>query len=620
MLNINLKNMSLTIVLALMVSGCSIFSKNKNTDGYHSAAYNDKNRVPQWMAPPKDLSDPAKLDPMNMRAQADFHFALGETYSLAGDNEKAIEEFRLTLIYDPQSATVRTRLAKEYMRLGLLNEAIEQAEESVRLDAKGVEQKLMLGKLYANLKLFDKAVEQYQEVVRLQPDKHEASLFIGAILAEQGQNEKAVKHFEKLAKAKGFERGHLAYYYIGKIKQQTLKPKDLKAAVVAYKKSLKYDPKFEDSAVSLARIYLHQKKKEEAKKLLSQFQSQQGPSVKVANVLVHLYLDAEDFDKALGEFKIIESGQPTDLNTKMKIALILLEKKEYKKAVKYLKSILKTEPKLDKVRFYLAAVYEETKEYSKAITEFSKIPAVSEFYGDATIHSAYLYKKQRDKKKARKLVEEALDKRQDIVGLYTLYASFLDEAKEYSVALTMLGGAIERFPKNTQLLFYRGSMQDKLGQLKETIASMKEVIALDEKHVQALNYLAYTYAEKNMNLDEAEGLVRRALEITPDDGYVMDTLGWVLYKKGDIKKAVTVLEKAFELKKTESIIAEHLGDAYYKYQLPEKAKNMYIQAVKNESDQKNLEKLRNKIDSIDSESQRAPASLPQPTSESAKEK
>jgi Tfp pilus assembly protein PilF len=108
---------------------------------------------------------------------------------------------------------------------------------------------------------------------------------------------------------------------------------------------------------------------------------------------------------------------------------------------------------------------------------------------------------------------------------------------------------------------------------------MKSVLSLEEDHVQALNYLAYTYAEAGIEMDSAEKMARRARELKPEDGYVLDTLGWVLFKQGRFEDAVKVLEDAHRLQPNEAIIADHLGDAYYYFRMPERAKRLYEKAA-----------------------------------------
>ena len=99
-------------------------------------------------------------------------------------------------------------------------------------------------------------------------------------------------------------------------------------------------------------------------------------------------------------------------------------------------------------------------------------------------------------------------------------------------------------------------------------------------HPQALNYIGYTYADRGIQLDEAEKLIKRALELKPDDGYITDSLGWLYFKKGEIEKAVAELEKAHQLAPEDPVIAEHLGDVYGKQNQVEKAIQMYERSLK----------------------------------------
>lgn len=588
---------------ALLFSACSMFQKGTKSV-YHSAAFDDHNRAPGSLAP-QDVSDPSRIDPLYMQTQADYHFTLGETYSLAGESQKAVEEFRLTLIYDPKSAAVRSRLAKEYLRLGMVSEAMEQSELAIELDPKGTDQRLLLGKLYTGLKMFDQALEQYRQVLEEDVNNSDAELFVGAILAEQEKYQEAVDHLQALTKVKNFERMDLVHFYLGRVIEQWDQKGAKKRARQSYEKSLRFNPEFEDALLAIVRTYLAENQQSEAMALLRSYQMKHGPSETVAEVLVDFYLEEEKYEDAFAQFEILEERNPKDISIKHKMALILMEKKEYQKAADYLQKILAQEPQLDKIRFYLAAVYEESGAREKAVVHFLRVSPGSQYYGDSVVHAAHLYKQLGENEKATETLRTAISRRSDVPEFYAMYASMLDDSKQYAEAVVMLEESLDVFPNDAQLLFYLGSMYDKVNRVDKTIETMKKVLSVDQNHVQALNYLAYTYAEENIELDVAETLVRRALELTPNDGFIMDTLGWVLYKKGKFKGAVAVLEEAFRLKSTESIIAEHLGDAYYKYQLPNKAREMYVKAVAVGTENSNIQKLRNKIVSIDSQVDRA---------------
>jgi tetratricopeptide (TPR) repeat protein len=125
---------------------------------------------------------------------------------------------------------------------------------------------------------------------------------------------------------------------------------------------------------------------------------------------------------------------------------------------------------------------------------------------------------------------------------------------------------------------------------------MRTVIRLDPKDANALNYLGYTYADLGKNLDEAERLVQEALKHKPEDGYIIDSLGWVYYKKGNYEKALEILEKAVSLVPDDPTILEHLGDAYIKLNDKKKALDIYKKSLLNAQNGK--EGLRKKIREI----------------------
>jgi tetratricopeptide (TPR) repeat protein len=407
---------------------------------------------------------------------------------------------------------------------------------------------------------------------------------------------------------------YLSYYYIGRIRLEQGGVERDKLAEDAFKKVLELKPTHAESAIALASIYEERKNRPQAMQLLENFQMKRGPNPQIALILAQHYIESKKEELALEQYKIVEANSEDDLNAKVKVALLYVELKRFPEAIAKLEEILILVPESDKIRFYLGAVYEEINEIPSAIAQFRKIPTSSPFYVESVIHEAYLQKLSNNVDEAIATVKEGIENRDDVPQMYTLYASLLDDKKEYQKAVSMLTGAIEKIPTDTQLHFYLGSMYDKLGDKKLTIASMRKVLELDAEHVRALNYLAYTYAETDQNLDEAEQMARKALRKNPTDVYIMDTLGWVLYKQGNGQESVKLLEVAHNTKPDESIIAEHLGDAYFKLQLHEKARRMYNVVLEIEKDETTLAKVRQKLAGMDGVSKfqhRKPASLDQ---------
>jgi tetratricopeptide (TPR) repeat protein len=156
----------------------------------------------------------------------------------------------------------------------------------------------------------------------------------------------------------------------------------------------------------------------------------------------------------------------------------------------------------------------------------------------------------------------------------------------------------ELFPEHPNVLFFLGVVLDRAGNKEGMISQLKKVIELKPDHVQALNYLAYTYAELDRDLPQALKWSTEALRLSPNDGYVLDTMGWILFKQGQYSEAVRYLERAFDLKPREPVIAEHLGDAYSKMQMFERARKAYEHALSMTEDQAQVRTVQTKLSDL----------------------
>ncbi len=631
--------------LSLGLGACATSGTSDHSALLRESALSNLHPAPASMTPPEiRFGDSDRVDPLFMRAQADYYFTLGEALSMEGKSRQAVEAFRLTLIYDNQSALLRLRLAAELLRQGLLSEAIEQAELAAEMDPDSLDARLLLGGLYASMRAFNSALEQYDKIIERRPEHWEAHVFKGLIFAEQGESEKAVRHFRELAQNKNYPEPHMAHHYIGRVhleetrrsggrqpassqsSESAANKKATQAAEQSLKRALSLKPDHLESVLALVEIYQRQGRDEEALRQLESYQRRFGPERIVASMLSQSYIEREEFEKAYEQLVHLESLDEGNLNVRMQMGLILLERKEYEQAAGRFERILQELPESDRIRFYLAAVYEQLEKWDLARTHYAKIPSGSTYYPEAIIQQAYILRNSGRLGLAVSVVKEALERRKDLPELYAFYASLLEEQKNHKVALEALTEAVERFPNQAQLHFFMGSVQERLGKVEETIFSMRRVLELEPDHAQALNFLAYTYAELDRNLEEAEVLARRALTLQPKDGYILDTVGWVLFKQGRVEEAIPYLEKAFKKEGQESIIAVHLGDAYYRQQLVEKAKRMYRRALEMESDASKRAKINAKLSAIEQQSntataarlaapRRTPASVEEPQEE-----
>lgn len=611
----SLKRYAIILPSIIILAGCATFTNSDSEKApYYEASFDDKNRAPSSFLPAflKVDNNQESIDPLYLQTQADYNFSMGETYSLDGNSTKSIEFFKLALIYDQNSPSINIRLAGEYLKQGMISESLAQAEIAANKDPKNSDAHLLLGGLYSTLKRYPKALEQYHQVLKINPENTEAPLYIGALYSEQKQPDKAIKYFETLLKNPEYQSPHLIHYYIGRVELEQDSSKHQKAAERSFKQAISIKPDFADATLSLGTLYNRQKHPEKAIALYRSFQKENTPSPKIAELLAQTFIEQEKYDQAYEQLEFLDQASDDPLNVKMKMALILIEQKKYSLAVEKLTQILELAPESDKVRFYLGAVYEETHESDKAINEFKQIDSTSTFFTDAVVHTAYLLKNKGQLNEAVDIAAKSLKQRSDQPQIYAMYASLLDEKTDYVAAAKLLEQGLEKFPDNTQLRFYYGTINDRLGKKEVVINEMKKLIELDPNHVQGLNYLAFTWAEQNVHLSDAEKLARRALAIEPQDGYVLDTLGWILFKQNKYNESIKFLEAAYKSQGAVSVIAEHLGDAYYKQSMVEKAKKMYKRAADLETNKSKIQEINNKITGIERQelnTQRVPASV-----------
>lgn len=582
---------------------------------FHESAFDDGNRAPASLLPPANAAMiDQRVDSVSTRTRADYNYAMGEALSFDGQHQKAIEAFKTVLIYDNEAPTVHLRLAAEFVKLGMLSESLESAQTALRLKPDSVDTLLLLGGLYSTLKDYDSAIKQYEKALTIDPDNTEAPMYLGAVFAEKKDYPKAVKYFERLVQNEDYTTPHMAYYYIGRIRMDQGGDVNTDLAIKAYKQALARRPDHADSVLALGQALTKQNKVMETVELYKKFQREQGPSDKIADILVQVYLEQEDYPNALEQLEVLEKRGDDVLAVKVRIALLLIELKQYPKAADKLYEVLRQVPDSDKIRFYLAAVFEEMSQFDKAIENFVKVPAISSFYSESVIHATYLLKQAKRGPEALKLVETALKEKTDVPQFYSIAATLYDEQGDLSKAESVLGVGLEKYPENVQLNFFLGTLYDRKGKKEQVVLQMRKVINMDPQHSQGLNYLAFTFADMGQHLDEAEDLARRAMELEPKDGFVLDTFGWILYKQGQWSEAITYLEKAHEMQPAESIIAEHLADAYIKGQLVEKARAMYERARDRADSQSKIREIEQKLVSLDNQykvrvENRQPASL-----------
>jgi tetratricopeptide (TPR) repeat protein len=302
-----------------------------------------------------------------------------------------------------------------------------------------------------------------------------------------------------------------------------------------------------------------------------------------------------DAQKAFRKVKELERNDPAaDFN----IALVCLEQKLPDDAIRLFRPLLTLPRYQDRARYFIAMALEEKGDLKAAALEYQLVGRESENFLQARLRMAFLTFQMGDKKRAREILNDLLTQAPKQEEVYLTNAYFYEEDNQWDLAIQALTAGLGKVERPQEIYFRLAVLYDKQNNRPESIQQIKKVLELNPNNADALNFLGYSYAEAGVNLDEAEKLVREALRAKPDSGHIMDSLGWIYYKKGQYDKAVAELERAHRLMPQDATVAEHLGDAYFQNKRYRDALRIYRRALVLEN--ANTSALRKKITQVES--------------------
>ena len=415
------RNLIFILTLLFFEVGCSSSQKLSDQVVYQ-AAKNKKNIRVSVHEPVEDK----KISEVDRRrlSNAEYHFGMAQAYSAGGHTDQAIEEYKLVLIYDPDSPMVYLRLAAEFVKKGALSDGLVTSKKAVELDPKFIDARLMLAGLYSSAQQNEEAISQYTQILNLDPYNDEAAVYRSQIYLEEGKMTEAISELKKfiMANSKN-KRSAAAWYYLGRMEQQT---GNLKSAESSYRRALGIQKGFFQAALALGSLYEVQNRNQTALKVYQTFY-EVHPHQAIASRMATILLKEEKYADAIPYLEMIRAGDPNDLNVRVKLGLVRMELKQYDQAIKIFNEILKSSPHSERVLYYLGSLYEEMGQHQKAINYLKKIHHESKFFEDSALHVTFLLKKLKRKKEAKAMLTAAIKKAPNFPAFYIFNASLEED-------------------------------------------------------------------------------------------------------------------------------------------------------------------------------------------------
>jgi len=518
-----------------------------------------------------------KIAPAKPEEAAVFHFTMANAYSLDNETEKAIESFRAALVHDGGSALLRARLAAELVKVNAFAEAKILCEEAIKIDPKYVDSYLLLAGIQVAAKELEGAIKTYEAALKVDARNRDALLYYGVTLAEVGRIQQSVVQMEKLIALKDKDDSTIdrsvAFYYLAKIQEQAGNRQKAKDALRA---ALKNRPGFARAALLLADYYGNEKA---AAISVLEDTFRENHSGELAERLAEIYLERNSFAKAVVYIETLVEEDPTNENMKLKLSLVYWQLKWFDKARLILQGLMNRYPQSSEIAFYLGELEMERSRLDNALVYYRKVSPDYPKFESMVARVSQLFKAEKDFSSAESFVRDALRKKPDGVQLYTHLASIHEDQNKLEEAKETLEKGYSLFPKDEGILYYLGFIQDRLGEKEKALKYMDKLLVVNPDNANALNFIGYGLLESGRELDRASELLSRAVKIRPQDPFILDSYGWLLYRQGKHGEAMKTLEKAVALKSDEAVILEHLGDVYLALNLRAKAIAVYEKAL-----------------------------------------
>lgn len=518
------------------------------------------------------------------KADALARFVEGMAFEENGEMERALEAYRRVLNVDPGQSELASRVAGLLIQQDDFPQAIDVLKDAIKANPKNAEPYQQLAFIYTRyLKRTDQAIDYANRAIALNPGDVDGYQRLVEIELAAGQERRALEALDRALKVQSTDPNfwiRLGKLYVAILFKSDSQPKpdELKKTNEIFKRAAENAGDAPDILKDIADYYAASQQMKEA---------------------IPLYL------------RVLEL-QPDDANAREKLATGFVLTNQRDKAVEMLEQIIKEHPEKYQPYDLLAQVLDEearslqrANRIEEAKAKFAKVAANYEqsllinpnHAGTYVRLAELLLGALRDPDRAVKLLGDARRRFPGAPEVVYYLAIAQREAKQSQQAVATFEEALHEAQLeedddfvNAKFYFNYGAAAEQAGLYNKAADLLRKSIALDpENSAEASNYLGYMWADHNMNLDEAETMIRRALQSEPNNASYLDSLGWVEFRKGQFDRALDdLLRSAKAAGREDPVVFEHIGDTYLKLNRTGEALEAWQKALSLDPKNRNL--------------------------------
>jgi tetratricopeptide (TPR) repeat protein len=441
----------------------------------------------------------------------------------ARDDQSAREAAQLWVELDPENPDAHQVLAIMAVRAGDIDEAIEHLEQILNFSNGLLNQKLwMIANLLGNEKDQEVVMTIMEKLMVDHQEDPEALYAYAHVIARMGDVERSQELLEKI---------------------------------------LELVPDNQNAITSYISILQKQGNPNAAIEWIEKTLNENQDNFELRMIYARLLTDVKRFDDATEQFEILIQQDPNNKDVLYALGLLSLQVQQLDESKKYFQRLLELEQQVNEASYYLGRIAEEEGDFENASIWYEGVQK-GENYFDAQIRAGMLLAKQDKIEEARNHIRSIRVKGKEQESLLIqAEGELLIEEKRYGDAIAVYNTALlDNY--DADLLYARAMLAEKMDRLDILEQDLRAILERDPKNAQALNALGYTLADRTERYDEAHELIKRALEISPNDFYILDSMGWILYRLGRLEESIKYLNMALD-ERRDPEIAAHLGEVLW---------------------------------------------------------
>ncbi|MCG3174053.1 MAG: Beta-barrel assembly-enhancing protease [Myxococcota bacterium] len=542
-----------------------------------------------------------QVDPPSkyVSSKAYYHYLMGRIAGYEGRTGDAIEHFRQAIMYEPSTGALHVALGEQYLIKGKFQQAHEEAAEAISVQPELADAHMLAGRICVHERDFARAIPYFQRVISLEPAKPRGYDWLAIshlMLGDEEQSASVYRSF--IAASPGAIDGYLKladfYFNTGEHRE----------AEVWYREALKRDPHNSGALAMISDIQEYRGDFAAAIATNETILRNDGASVERLGAMARLYLRRNSPKEAALYLEQIRNQGLGDVAHDY-IARLYAQQGMYGEAARELNTLLGLSPDRHESRVFLGYVLMRASRFEEAARELEKVPRDAAEYRDARVQLAWNWSQAKEYGRALAVISASLPHLTSPAErgeLLDTMASVLAEAGRYPEAAKLLEEQLETVqdPKLRESMLYNlGGVYFKMDRINDAFETMNKILGINPDNHHALNFIGYSYVERDEKLDQAEKYVRAALRLRPYEGYITDSLGWLLYKLGKYEKAAEYLLRATLMSPREPVIIDHYADALMKLGQQSRALELYREALKHNPEEKVRKAILDKIRALE---------------------